>query len=487
MRTILFAVLVFTYVGIRAQSNFIGSGISLEFDGNADNYCDLGDNYNSLNFPVTFESWVYQTAYSLFTPVFATDSYTSGNYYGLYIRFDPAGKLIFEIGSGTGAGGSHRRGKITSSTAPLNEWIHIAIIATSITDIKFYFNGVLQPSVNTDGTSGVTSMVHNSNPVNLGRYATVHRADGFIGQIDESRLWNISKTEIEIRQNMCKKLTGMELGLIGYWKSDESYTSTTLDDYSVTNADGVEIGTVNKLTSGAPIGDASVLIYTTDYTAVTLTLNSPGGDKLKVNKIVNTPHGVQVYRVNEDPYSETGLNVHTNYYYGVFTADNAVAAKYNISYSYSFSNGVVNVVNEPDASIFKRADGSISAWSNLSALLNTTTDVLTKKNINTRNEYIFNIVAPNESKQSATIGLENEIYQLKIYPNPVADKLIIENINPLLPLMITDVNGKVVMEIINESEDLAVDIDISALESGIYFICQQGNHQIRSGKFVVQK
>ena len=85
-----------------SQSNFVGSGLALNFDGNSDNYYDLGDNYNTLNFPLTFEAWVNQSEYSLYTPVFASDSYTSGNYYGFYIRFDPVGKLIFEIGNGVG-------------------------------------------------------------------------------------------------------------------------------------------------------------------------------------------------------------------------------------------------------------------------------------------------------------------------------------------------------------------------------------------------
>lgn len=81
-------------------------------------------------------------------------------------------------------------------------------------------------------------MVHNSNPCNLGRYATVHRADAFIGQMDESRLWSVARTETEVRQNMCKKLTGAEIGLIGYWKVDESYVSSNIDDYSISNFDG---------------------------------------------------------------------------------------------------------------------------------------------------------------------------------------------------------------------------------------------------------
>ncbi len=481
-------ILLLVIIGVKtanSQSNFIGSGVSLEFDGDADNYYNIGDVYNTLNFPVTFETWVYQTEYSLYTPLFATDSYTSGNYYGFYIRFNPTGKLIFEIGSGTGAGGEHRRGKITTSVAPLNKWIHVAIVANSITDIKFYFNGVLQGAVNTDGTSGVSSMVHNSNPCNLGRYATVHRADAFIGQMDESRLWSVARTETEVRQNMCKKLTGAEIGLIGYWKVDESYVSSNIDDYSISNFDGTEIGVVNKLTSGAPIGDVSVYNYALDYTGVSLSLNSPGGDKLKVNKIVNSPHGVQVYRVNSTPYSSLGLNDVTNYYYGVFTADAAVAGKYTITYTYSFGNGVVNEINESEATIYKRVDGSVDTWTYLSALLNTTSDRLTKKNIATRDEFIFNVNIPNGAKQNTNIA-SNSINKILISPNPstgVVNFTIEDNVDAI---EIYDIKGVLITRKAVMINEKTIQIDISNLQNGLYLVRALRNNVVQlDGKFEV--
>lgn len=453
----------------KAQSNFIGSGIALEFDGDPDNYYNLGDVYNTLNFPVTFEAWVNQSEYSLYTPIFATDSYTTGNYYGLYIRFNPTGKLIFEIGSGTGAGGEHRRGKITSSSAPLNQWIHIAVVATTISDIKFYFNGVLQSSVNTDGTSGISSMVHNANPANLGRYATVHRADGFIGQMDESRLWNIARTETEIRQNMCKKLTGSEVGLIGYWIADESYSSSTLDDYSTMNVDGTEFGVVNKLTSGAPIGDESVYNYSMDYEGVSLSLDSPGDDELKINKIVNSPYGVHLYRVNSSPFSSAGLENFTDYYYGVFTANNVATAKYTMTYFYSFSNGVVNVLNETESSLSKRTDGSIVTWTHLSASLNMATDRLVKKNIATRDEFIFNINIPIGERQINSLSLDSQ-NEILISPNPSSEYINVTTGGSVQSIEIFTLQGKLMGTNTNEIGAQSTIIDVSNYQTGIYFV-----------------
>ena len=51
----------------------------------------------------------------------------------------------------------------------------------------------------------------------------------FGGELDELRFWNKVLTQSEIRQNMCKKLTGTETGLIGYWRFDDCGCLTLTD------------------------------------------------------------------------------------------------------------------------------------------------------------------------------------------------------------------------------------------------------------------
>ena len=41
------------------------------------------------------------------------------------------------------------------------------------------------------------------------------------GKIDEIRIWNIVRTESEIRQNMNRHLNGNEPGLVAYYRMDE--------------------------------------------------------------------------------------------------------------------------------------------------------------------------------------------------------------------------------------------------------------------------
>jgi hypothetical protein len=59
-----YSILLLVIVAANAQSNNTGAGISLAFNGNTGNYVDLGDVFNSLNFPFSIEAWVKLDQYS---------------------------------------------------------------------------------------------------------------------------------------------------------------------------------------------------------------------------------------------------------------------------------------------------------------------------------------------------------------------------------------------------------------------------------------
>ena len=48
----------------------------------------------------------------------------------------------------------------------------------------------------------------------------------FAGLIDEVRIWDIARTENQIRSDMNKQLKGDESGLVGYWKFDAETRGT---------------------------------------------------------------------------------------------------------------------------------------------------------------------------------------------------------------------------------------------------------------------
>lgn len=479
-RILLFFLSGFLSTYLTAQSNFVGSGIALQFSGDDLEYVDAGDFYDSLNYPFTVEAWVNVNSYTFpFSCIFASDNPES-NYFGFWFQLNSTGCMRLELGDGSGAGFSDRRGKQSTSAVPLNEWVHVAVVCNSSTDIHFYMNGVEQSSAATDGTGSVPFVTHNSDHARIGNLDTPFDFHPFNGQIDEIRFWNDARTELELRDNMCHKMTGEESNLIGYWKCDESYVTTSIEDMSITGADASFVGAVEKINSGAPIGDESINTYTNEWTGVKLILSSPGGDKFYLNKILNDPYGVQLYRVDDAPYMVDGLSSYPAYYFGAFTANSTLTAKYNISYKYSFGNDVVTLDNEADATIFAKLDDSSPIWTDLTALPNAEGNSLIKKNIDSRNEYIFNIDEVIGGKSDAN----GNKAMLELFPNPAADFIKISNIAENDRIVILGINGDVKFDQSAISNYNYYDIDISQFPSGFYILNLINNQSTQTIKFV---
>lgn len=130
----------------------------------------------------------------------------------------------------------------------LNRWTHIAGVIDSRKDsMKVFVDGI---NVGNRHYNGQNSFVSCRLPLRIG---VTHIKDqvqdtSFIGQIDEVRVWNIPRTEAEIRADMNRQLNGDEPGLVGYWKFDEEKKGNIFDS------------TPNK-NNGKLIGDAKIASY----------------------------------------------------------------------------------------------------------------------------------------------------------------------------------------------------------------------------------
>jgi len=74
---------------------------------------------------------------------------------------------------------------------------------------------------------------------------------------------------------------------------------------------------------------------------------------------------------------------------------------------------------------------------------------------------------------------------LKYYPNPCKGILHVELRGNIHDLYICDINGKILMNVPVSKEQNAIEIDLTAYPSGIYFLRYGVDGSYKSGKFVL--
>ncbi len=119
------------------------------------------------------------------------------------------------LGFSTWISGSHH---ILKGKTPLidNEWHHVAVTFDGTNKI-LYIDGIQDT---TESVSG--SIDTNNDPISIG---------GWIGNIDELRMWSTARTADDIRNNVFQEIDANTSGLAGYWKIDEG-SGNLLNDIS---------------------------------------------------------------------------------------------------------------------------------------------------------------------------------------------------------------------------------------------------------------
>ncbi len=99
-------------------------------------------------------------------------------------------------------------------------WHHVAYVVDN-SGGKIYVDGVLRSTVSWVGTPTTCTTTQN---IMMG---FVSGGSYFNGKIDDAQIWNYALTQPQIQANMNKNLNGNESSLIGYWKFDDGYTSSS--------------------------------------------------------------------------------------------------------------------------------------------------------------------------------------------------------------------------------------------------------------------
>ena len=132
------------------------------------------------------------------------------------------------------------------------EWCHVAAVSGK-GGMKLYLNGTLLGSY---GYSGSFSALRNGVRNFIGQRVTTNEAPtGFVGQIDEFRVWSVARTEEEIQQNLFQKLSGKEPGLAALWNFDTA-TNGVVKDLGPGGHDGLLKGDATITQSARPTAAA---------------------------------------------------------------------------------------------------------------------------------------------------------------------------------------------------------------------------------------
>jgi gliding motility-associated-like protein len=335
MRVFQFIILFFSIIllkdhPLQAQSDDIGSGRALQFDG-VDDYISLGNVYDDLQFPITISAWVLiDQNVTDWAPVFVTQD-NAPIYNGFWLIVQPT---RISIGYGDGFGENNpafRRSKTADFPSISNRWTHITGIIRGAVDMDLFVNGI-----NVGGSySGFTDNPMSNTATDIakiGYWFSNSQSFHFKGKLDEIRLWSKSLTTMEIRSDLCRKLSGPESNLIGYWNFNE-LNGTTLFDKSARSHSGTLIGNPTRVFSGAPLGETSLNTYRTDWTNFSFEI-ADGENKLVASNVKGSPEGIHLYKVTSSPSQTAGLNASlpNKPYFGVFLAsldnDNSFDASY---------------------------------------------------------------------------------------------------------------------------------------------------------------
>ncbi len=351
MRLVNFLIFYFCfYIISSAQVDNVGSGRAISLDG-IDDRIDISKTYTSLNLPFSVSAWVFvDYSISASTPIFVTND-NDPTYRGFWFTVSPT-SILCEFGDGAGASNpAFRRGKGATISSITGKWVNVCIVMIAPFDIKIYLNGV-----DIGGFSTGESNLGMKSPVSgdvgkIGYFLSNNVAYRGKSIIDEVRLWNRALSAQEVQRDMCRKLTGNEAGLVGYWDFNETSGSTAFDK-SPTAAHGQLIGNPTRVYSGAPIGDVSAFSYPAATTSLV-----DGNLKVEATDISGAASGIQVYEIKSKPSQTGGLDLSKSNspYFGVFLASVNGTGTYT-------AKGFVN--NLPICNASFREDNSKPTWNN---------------------------------------------------------------------------------------------------------------------------
>ncbi len=350
-----------------------GSGLALEFDGSDDYLC--GNNLAlDITGQITLEAWISPGVAANQQVLRKGRSVVSDGY---EIGLNSSSKIYARFNHNTS--GDAFLVVSTSNYPTDGRWMHVAVTYDG-SAIRLYVNGVQEAIL-----SAVFSIGANLDPLAIGAQleAAGTPAWFFRGKLDELRIWNRARSQQQIREYMCRKLSGSESGLAGYWPLDEE-SGMVAYDQSGNNIDLVLMNMAEDAHawSGAPLGDESAFDYDAGNGGFIASISHNDGDNLSAAAAAGDARGVQVYRADANPLRSGATllpelaAIDSLRFWGVFVAGNG-NPQYTVTYGYT---GHPGIVIESNLRLAVRDNHADNSWADLGATLDRGANTLSKTN-----------------------------------------------------------------------------------------------------------
>jgi hypothetical protein len=360
---------------------------------------------------------------------------------------------------------------ITAPTSvPVNTWQHIAFVYDGATQF-FYVNGILVASQASSGA------INNSASFNSGLVigARYDQSSQFMtGMINDIRIWNVARTQVEIQSAMNSTLSGSEPGLIAYYNFNSGFGGSTVYDLTA-NGNDLTLMNMDPATDWlegndnvAPVADLVSLpdvnadCEVTSLTVPTATDNCVG----LINGVSDAilPITAQGTTVVTWTYDDGNGNTSTQTQVVVIN-DETEPIPNEATLADVIAECSVTTLTEPSAT--DNCGGVVLVTNNATLPITAQgTTVVT---------WTYDDGNGNTSTQTQNIVItcsasidENVAQPFEVYPNPFHDKFQLTS-DFDLTLSISDQYGKIVANIELKANE-AREIDMELFSAGIYMI-----------------
>ena len=243
----------------------------------------------------------------------------------------------------------------SASAYKTNQWYHVAGVYDGDT-MRIYVNGILEAK----NGAPQGAIAYDSSWLAIGAYKDDNEFYPVRGQVDEVRIWNVARSQEELRKTMCQKLQGTETGLVRYFRLDQYAGDTASELTAGLSGKLINLADTAWVVSGAAIGDTSIYTYAANMASASLTLAGSQGI-LSADSFATNAKGAHVYRIGQAPAYQSGIaNLgSTQSYFGVFLAEDEPLA-YRVKYDYAGYPAAVAAAT--NLRLYNRVDNAAQPW-----------------------------------------------------------------------------------------------------------------------------